>query len=640
MFHRVPLAVLAIALAPLAGCEGTIGEPLAYVPGEGLVEPDAGVRPVETPDAGMMTPPDAGAIINPFESGGVTIGVICTPSGPETRMVITAEPASCESHARILNNPGAAGDQVIISAPDVSGPTQFNANAEFCLAGDCSPRSADIEIDAFGPAGAIGRWTIPLDGEIASGQLQATVCQYDSFLPGRDPSLVPNLQIDQVALYQGPKIPIAGVGAEAPGSPIIEGRDAFVRVFVAPQAGFLQQRVTAELTWDAGNGSMPMVLTNDRLIARASTDGVVATTLNFDVPGAQVSETASWSVKLRGEMACGGVTGDTSGAVFPTSGTQALETEPVGTLRVVLVPFRYDADGSARLPDISDSQLEAYREKLMGMYPIPDLDLTVREPVPWDSVIAPNGQGWSQVLQALLQTRAQDDPPDNTYYYGIFAPASSARAFCGRGCVAGLGPLAPRTSVSRRGAVGLGFTGQGATNTCAHEIGHAAGRQHAPCGVNDSDPNYPTGPNYQDADIGVWSYDITSGALKSPTAHKDVMSYCDPEWISDYNYNALFDRFSFVNRTAPFARFDPAPYRMLVLSDAFGNSWGDVVEMARPPIGEEVSVQYLDRFGRILDKRSAVSFEVDHLDDVIVTMPAAPPLTAFVKVGNRAPLLY
>jgi hypothetical protein len=26
------------------------------------------------------------------------------------------------------------------------------------------------------------------------------------------------------------------------------------------------------------------------------------------------------------------------------------------------------------------------------------------------------------------------------------------------------------------------------------------------------------------------------------TQHRDVMGYCDPVWISDYNYDKLYDR--------------------------------------------------------------------------------------------------
>ena len=75
-----------------------------------------------------------------------------------------------------------------------------------------------------------------------------------------------------------------------------------------------------------------------------------------------------------------------------------------------------------------------------------------------------------------------------------------------------------------------------------HELGHNHGREHAPCGVS-GDANYP----YNGGSIGVYGYDLLTGQLFSPNEHADMMSYCDPTWISDYNFLALFDRVRSVN---------------------------------------------------------------------------------------------
>src|SRR5690606_15694093 len=96
------------------------------------------------------------------------------------------------------------------------------------------------------------------------------------------------------------------------------------------------------------------------------------------------------------------------------------------------------------------------------------------------------------------------------------------------------------------GAVGVGLGYRGvADGTFVHEMGHVYRLMHAPCGAaSGTDPNFP----YRGATLGVWGYDARTGAMIDPRdQYRDFMSYCDPAWISDYNYQSLVDRFSIVN---------------------------------------------------------------------------------------------
>ncbi len=66
----------------------------------------------------------------------------------------------------------------------------------------------------------------------------------------------------------------------------------------------------------------------------------------------------------------------------------------------------------------------------------------------------------------------------------------------------------------------------------AHELGHNMSLGHAPCGdAGGLDPFFPS----TTAAIGIWGYDIDADRL-IPATHKDLMSYCNPQWISDYNF--------------------------------------------------------------------------------------------------------
>ena len=70
----------------------------------------------------------------------------------------------------------------------------------------------------------------------------------------------------------------------------------------------------------------------------------------------------------------------------------------------------------------------------------------------------------------------------------------------------------------------------------AHELGHNMKLYHAPCGVSEPAFSFP----YPDGSIGRWGYDFRDGGVLVEPSTADMMSYCEPQWISDYNFtNAL-----------------------------------------------------------------------------------------------------
>ncbi len=67
----------------------------------------------------------------------------------------------------------------------------------------------------------------------------------------------------------------------------------------------------------------------------------------------------------------------------------------------------------------------------------------------------------------------------------------------------------------------------------AHELGHNLSLYHAPgCNAGGPDPGFPT----EDGSIGGWGYDFTTGTLVTPVTW-DLMSYCHPQWISEYSFS-------------------------------------------------------------------------------------------------------
>ena len=69
----------------------------------------------------------------------------------------------------------------------------------------------------------------------------------------------------------------------------------------------------------------------------------------------------------------------------------------------------------------------------------------------------------------------------------------------------------------------------------AHELGHNLSLYHAPCGgAGGPDPSYP----YSDGSIGAWGYDFRDGGRLVDPRTPELMSYCGPDWISDYHFTS------------------------------------------------------------------------------------------------------
>jgi hypothetical protein len=94
------------------------------------------------------------------------------------------------------------------------------------------------------------------------------------------------------------------------------------------------------------------------------------------------------------------------------------------------------------------------------------------------------------------------------------------------------------------GTSSIGLVDQ--TDVAAHEIGHNVGLPHVDCGgPAGTDPNYP----YTGALIGNVGVDVYQQKLVSASEYKDLMSYCWPKWLSDYNYQKIFNVLSTAKRS-------------------------------------------------------------------------------------------
>ncbi len=420
--------------------------------------------------------------------------------------------------------------------------------------------------------------------------------------------------VTRVVLYQGVSRPIMQDGQDVNSdTPIIEGREALLRVFYQSDAAYNGRAVTARLTID---GRDPVDI--QTTLSSASSEGALSSTINFDVPGEAITVGMGYRVELLQDEAL--ATGVNTAALYPDSGSFAkLAVETVGKLVITLVPVKYAADGSDRLPDTSAAQLQRYEDLFYAMYPVPEVQISVRaQPLSWNSPVEAGGNGWDLLLNAIADLRNQDGVANNEYYYGIFAPASSHGAYCSGGCVAGLGFIGNPNNSGTRAAIGLGYSGDSSAETAVHELGHNHGRPHAPCGaVANADPSYP----YNGASIGVYGYNLISKTLYAPETFVDMMSYCNPAWISDYNYKKLYEQAKFVNHASyyvPPQMMNLSWERVSVRPDGRLEYLDDVI-MVEPPLGNETTVAVQTMNGT--EYLTGQFFEYDHLPGGVLYVP-------------------
>ncbi len=468
--------------------------------------------------------------------------------------------------------------------------------------------------------------------------------------------IVPNIAISEVAVFQGVKVAVAEAGELVPiesrNAPVVANRPGIVRVYVTPGAGWRSREVTAELRLVAGDTKFP-ILRETKRIKGPSTDEDLDSTFNIEVPPDHLPPGVEFQVSLTswedGERVPEGVEHE---GRFPLDGTFAdLGARHSGKLKVVLVPIQYEADGSGRTPDLGEEQLERYRTTLMRLYPTHEVELTVHEPYPWRKTIAGNGTGFTEALQAMFELRRQDEVERDVYYYGLLAPTTSLKAFCSRGCVMGLSTLVSEKAASMRASVGVGFTGQESANTMAHEIGHAHGREHAPCGgPRGVDADYP----YPSAQLGVWGWDIFTKKLVEPTKGRDIMGYCPNEWISDYTYNGLFERMVAVTldkaTTAPPSSSDGSAaerasaarrYRIARVGTAGDLAWSGDIELDEELGGGTVlPTHFLSENGVELTTKPGRFYPFDHLPGGFLFIPdEAEPLWRSIRVEGFTTML-
>jgi len=374
------------------------------------------------------------------------------------------------------------------------------------------------------------------------------------------------------------------------------------------------------------------VLSDERTIAASSTDADPASTFTFTIDAAELGAATELSVALQ-EPACEAPPSTAEGARFPTSGTQALTATAIGKLRVVVVPVNV----GGRLPATGETDIANLRAALLAYYPVPEVEVTVRErPLMWNRALAgTDSNGWSSLLEQVMRERSTDRPESDVYYFGLVQPAATMQAYCGRGCIMGIAPQTVRVSSGQQVGLGASFANAQTYETVIHEIGHAHGRGHAPCaqggGIQGVDPQFPD----KSGSIATYGWDSRSGKLIPPT-NKDIMGYCQPNWISAYTYAALATRALAVNRAAFI--FNPGGeatrWQHVLLHGDGSAQWGGSLDTELPG-GELEAAQALDASGNVVAEIEVSRVQLSHSDSIFLYLPEPRASWAAIKLSER-----
>jgi len=444
--------------------------------------------------------------------------------------------------------------------------------------------------------------------------------------------LAGGIELSEIALYQAGEVTLMSAGTAVSvddrAADVIAGKPGLLRASVALDSGFDERVLSARLV--IVNGETATALFHKRSVSIESSDASLATTFNFQLPAELIQPDTSYSVEL---VECDSPTGSALAPRFPSGGTEDLLARDVGSVRVEYVPIIVNGN----TPRTDAARLDVLTNYVREMYPVSALEVTIGMPMEAEVDLTPDA-GWEETLQQLSQRHASKNAPNDLYYYGLLEPTEVFDDFCAYGCTLGIGYIAAANASDRhfRVSMGLSYGDTYSAETMAHEVGHTHGREHAPCGGPAyPDPEYP----YPGARIGWWGL-IAPDLLQSPTVVKDIMSYCEAPWISDYTYQGLADRAAIINGGGALSSTYPVGrWRVIVISRR-GSGWGVPYQTEVSAAGTPEGATILDQANNPIAQITVYRKRMGNPGSASVLVPEPEPGWYAIQLNGDLPLAF
>ena len=299
--------------------------------------------------------------------------------------------------------------------------------------------------------------------------------------------------------------------------PLVAGEPALLRVFVtaerATNAGMPPVRAT--FYRDGAMIHEADIPAKSDPIPAAIDESSLSKSVNAEIPG--------WVIQPGLEVV---IEPDPDGTLdpalgvagrIPATGRMAVDVHAMPVFELTLVPFLWEESPDASILEVTaamagDPEGHELLEHTRLLLPVSGMDVKAHE-----SVATRTNNGFAIMEQTEMIRIAEGG---RGHYLGVMA-----------------GPTGPGDLLGVAYDIGSWSSFSVLdSETIAHEFGHNRNLYHAPCGgAGGPDRYYP----YRSGNIGAWGYDSRTGDLVPP-GQPDLMSYCDPYWISDYQFtNAL-----------------------------------------------------------------------------------------------------
>ncbi|MCY4128634.1 MAG: hypothetical protein OXG15_05245 [Gammaproteobacteria bacterium] len=297
--------------------------------------------------------------------------------------------------------------------------------------------------------------------------------------------------------------------------PLIANKRALLRVFPINADEASQTIPEAQARFYLDDQEVHLVNIPSRVLAAPTpaNPGNLGSSTNVEIPGSVIRSGLKLVIEVDSEAAADADSDSTAQAA--TSTRIPVEVHELPAFELTLIPFVRENSTNRRIVELvnemaANPQTHPMFQETRTLLPIAELDVKAHEPV-----TTSNDEAYALLVETSVIRAVEGG---TGYYMGMMSDIE--------GPILGVAFVSGRDSFSRP-----------LSDTIAHELGHNLSLRHAPCGGPAGvDASFP----YSNGTVGTWGYDFRgSGSVVQPST-PDLMSYCDPIWVSDYHFSNAY----------------------------------------------------------------------------------------------------